>query len=163
MQGFARPDPVPMTLFALGLNHQTAPLAIREKVSIATEALSRAVGELTRARPVKEAAILVDFQYEEGDAGAFTPVLRNIFIDSLTCAKGEYAILIHAYKRSPVTNFVLTNSTFTNIAKPNVFDCVANVTTPATSSITTPTRTATAPPNECPITTTRCAPASAAN
>jgi glutamyl-tRNA reductase len=58
LQGFARPDPVPMTLFALGLNHQTAPLAIREKVSIATEALSRAVGELTRARPVKEAAIL---------------------------------------------------------------------------------------------------------
>jgi glutamyl-tRNA reductase len=47
-----------MTLFALGLNHQTAPLAIREKVAIATDALSRAVGELTRARPVKEAAIL---------------------------------------------------------------------------------------------------------
>jgi glutamyl-tRNA reductase len=47
-----------MTLFALGLNHQTAPLAIREKVSFATEALSRAVGELTRARPVKEAAII---------------------------------------------------------------------------------------------------------
>ena len=47
-----------MTLFALGLNHQTAPLAIREKVSIATEALSRAVGELTRALPVKEAAII---------------------------------------------------------------------------------------------------------
>ena len=58
MQGFTRPDPAPMTLFALGLNHQTAPLAIREKVSIATDALSRAVGELTRARPVKEAAIL---------------------------------------------------------------------------------------------------------
>ncbi len=81
-----------------------------------------------RVGQVKEAAILVDFQYEEGDAGAFTPVLRNIFIDSLTCNKGEYAILIHAYTRSPVTNFVLTNSTFTNIAKPNVFDCVANVT-----------------------------------
>jgi glutamyl-tRNA reductase len=47
-----------MTLFALGLNHQTAPLAIREKVAIATDALSRAVGELTRERPVKEAAIL---------------------------------------------------------------------------------------------------------
>jgi glutamyl-tRNA reductase len=47
-----------MTLFALGLNHHTAPLAIREKVSIATDALSRAVGELTRARPVKEAAII---------------------------------------------------------------------------------------------------------
>lgn len=47
-----------MTLFALGLNHQTAPLAIRERVAIATEALGHAVGELTRARPVKEAAII---------------------------------------------------------------------------------------------------------
>jgi glutamyl-tRNA reductase len=47
-----------MTLFALGLNHQTAPLAIRERVAFATEALSTAVGELMRARPVKEAAII---------------------------------------------------------------------------------------------------------
>lgn len=47
-----------MTLFALGLNHQTAPLAIREKVSIAADALGHAVGELMRARPVKEAAII---------------------------------------------------------------------------------------------------------
>jgi glutamyl-tRNA reductase len=47
-----------MTLFALGLNHQTAPIAIREKVAIATETLSRAVGDLMRARPVKEAAII---------------------------------------------------------------------------------------------------------
>ena len=47
-----------MTLFALGLNHQTAPLAIRGRVAFATEALSKAVGELMRARPVKEAAII---------------------------------------------------------------------------------------------------------
>ncbi len=47
-----------MTLFALGLNHQTAPLAIRERVAFATDALSRAVGEFMRARPVKEAAII---------------------------------------------------------------------------------------------------------
>ncbi|MSP97576.1 MAG: glutamyl-tRNA reductase [Betaproteobacteria bacterium] len=47
-----------MTLFALGLNHQTAPLAIRERVAIATKALGHAVGELIRARPVKEAAII---------------------------------------------------------------------------------------------------------
>jgi polygalacturonase len=80
-----------------------------------------------RVGQVKEAAILVDFQYDEGDAGKFTPTLRNIFIDSLTCAKGEYAILIHAYKRAPVTNLSITNSTFTNIEKPNVMDYVSNV------------------------------------
>ena len=41
-----------MQLFTLGLNHHTAPLAIREKVAFATEALSRAVGEL-RSRVLK--------------------------------------------------------------------------------------------------------------
>src|SRR6476646_3890021 len=64
-----------MTLFALGLNHQTAPLAIREKVVFATEALSRAVGELMRARPVKEAAIIstcnrTELYLSAGEAGA---------------------------------------------------------------------------------------------
>ncbi|HLP16751.1 MAG TPA: glycoside hydrolase family 88 protein [Bacteroidota bacterium] len=80
-----------------------------------------------RVGQVKEAALIVDFQYDEGDAGTFTPTLRNISIDSLTCAKGEYAILIHAYKRSPVTNLTLTNCTFTNIDKPNVMEHVKNV------------------------------------
>ncbi len=80
-----------------------------------------------RIGQVAEAAIIVDFQYDEGDAGAFTPMLRNIFIDSVTCAKGEYAILIHAYERAPVTNLNLTNCTFTNIEKPNVMDHVSGV------------------------------------
>jgi polygalacturonase len=80
-----------------------------------------------RVSQVVEAAITVDFQYDEGDTGPFTPTLRNIFVDSLTCAKGQYAILIHAYERAPVTNLSLTNCTFTNIEKPNVMDHVANV------------------------------------
>ncbi len=63
-----------MTLFALGLNHQTAPLAIRERVAFAAEALSSAVGELMRARPVKEAAIIstcnrTELYVSAGEAG----------------------------------------------------------------------------------------------
>ena len=64
-----------MTLYALGLNHQTAPLAIRERVSFAAEALSRAVGDLMRARPVTEAAIIstcnrTELYVSAGEAGA---------------------------------------------------------------------------------------------
>ncbi|MBK8063400.1 MAG: glutamyl-tRNA reductase [Betaproteobacteria bacterium] len=47
-----------MALFALGLNHQTAPLGIRERVAFTAEALGPALGELARVRPVSEAAIL---------------------------------------------------------------------------------------------------------
>jgi glutamyl-tRNA reductase len=46
-----------MSLFALGLNHHTAPLAVRERVVFHVERLREALGEI-RARLASEAAIL---------------------------------------------------------------------------------------------------------
>ncbi|HEY9397201.1 MAG TPA: glutamyl-tRNA reductase [Burkholderiales bacterium] len=45
-------------LFTLGLNYQTAPLAIRERVAFGAEQLRHALAEIFRARPAREAAIL---------------------------------------------------------------------------------------------------------
>jgi glutamyl-tRNA reductase len=47
-----------MQLYALGLNHHTAPLSIRERVAFRPERLEQALQDLTRARTVPEAAIL---------------------------------------------------------------------------------------------------------
>src|SRR5258708_12333638 len=47
-----------MQRFALGLNYQTAPLAIRERVVFQAERLRAALGELPLREPVKEVAIL---------------------------------------------------------------------------------------------------------
>jgi len=47
-----------MSLFALGLSHTTAPLDVREKVAFTPESVTDALRDLTRARRVKEAAIL---------------------------------------------------------------------------------------------------------
>jgi len=47
-----------VNLFALGLNHQTAPLEIRERVAFAAHALEGALGDLVRGRGASEAAIL---------------------------------------------------------------------------------------------------------
>ena len=47
-----------MQLFALGLNHHTAPVSIREQVAFRPELLTQALADLVRAKPVKEAAIL---------------------------------------------------------------------------------------------------------
>src|SRR3977135_1688048 len=47
-----------MQLFTLGLNHQTAPLAIRERVAFHAERLRSALAELTLRGTVREAAIL---------------------------------------------------------------------------------------------------------
>ncbi|GAB3261313.1 glutamyl-tRNA reductase [Chitinimonas naiadis] len=47
-----------MSLFALGLNHETAPIAVREKLAFAPEELRTAVAELTAVKGVHEAAIV---------------------------------------------------------------------------------------------------------
>lgn len=47
-----------MQLYALGLNHHTAPLAIRERVAFQPERLDQALQDLTRTSSVREAAIL---------------------------------------------------------------------------------------------------------
>jgi glutamyl-tRNA reductase len=47
-----------MQLFTLGINHQTAPLAIREKMTFHAETLQHALQALIRETPVNEAAIL---------------------------------------------------------------------------------------------------------
>jgi glutamyl-tRNA reductase len=45
-------------LFALGINHHTAPLAVREQVAFDPAGLGRALHDLARAETVREAAIL---------------------------------------------------------------------------------------------------------
>jgi glutamyl-tRNA reductase len=47
-----------MQLFAFGINHETAPLALREQVVFHAEKLIEALRDLTDRRPVKEAAII---------------------------------------------------------------------------------------------------------
>jgi len=47
-----------MQLFALGINHHTAPLAVREQVAFDPLRLPLALVDLLRTRPVREAAIL---------------------------------------------------------------------------------------------------------
>ena len=47
-----------MQLYALGINHHTAPLAMREQLAFDPVRLQQALHDLLRAKPVREAAIL---------------------------------------------------------------------------------------------------------
>ena len=49
---------LPMSLFAFGLNHESAPLDVRERVAFPAERVSDALRNLVERRPVSEAAIL---------------------------------------------------------------------------------------------------------
>ncbi|MBS0556654.1 MAG: glutamyl-tRNA reductase [Proteobacteria bacterium] len=63
-----------MPLLALGLNHQTAPLPVREKVAFAPEAMPTVLSDLAQQRGVNEALILSTCNrtelYVEVEAGA---------------------------------------------------------------------------------------------
>ena len=76
---------------------------------------------------VAEAVVKIDFYYEEGDAGKFTPVLQNVEVKNVECNKSRFGIWIKAYDRSPATNVHIENCTFNNVAEPNVIENVKNL------------------------------------
>jgi len=76
---------------------------------------------------VSEAVVKINFFYEEGDAGKFTPVVRNINIENVTSEKSPYAIWIKAYDYSPVQNLNIENCTFKNVTNQNVIENVKNI------------------------------------
>jgi polygalacturonase len=78
---------------------------------------------------VSEAVLKINFYYEEGDTGSFTPTVRNINLENVTSKKSKYALLLNGYQRSPITDVHLKNCTFDNVAKPNVIGNVKNVVT----------------------------------
>lgn len=63
-------------------------------------------------------AVWVDFRYEEGDAGAFTPTVRDIYIEDLHSVGGTHAIYLRGYARSPITNINILNSSFSGVRTP---------------------------------------------
>ena len=62
-----------------------------------------------------QTAIVIDFDYEEGDAGKFTPTVRNIDIRNLVCHKAKQVFQVRGYARSPIQNLHLTNCHFNDV------------------------------------------------
>jgi hypothetical protein len=76
---------------------------------------------------VREAVVAIDFNYEEGDAGQFTPVVRDIEVRNVTSQKSDYGLLLRGYARTPITNVRLQDCKFENVAKPDVLDNVKDI------------------------------------
>jgi hypothetical protein len=61
----------------------------------------------------------VNFLYSEGDAGKYTPVVRNIYLENIKSKKSQYAFYLEGYKRSPITNIQIKNSSFNGVINEN--------------------------------------------
>ena len=76
------------------------------------------------AGQVAGAAIDVDFYYEEGEKGAFTPVVRNIEVANLTCRRSKSALSLRGFKAAPIRDVKLRNCKFEQTSAANVVENV---------------------------------------
>jgi polygalacturonase len=76
---------------------------------------------------VAEAIVTADFFYEEGDAGRFTPVLRDVDVSEVTSRKSQYVLLLRGYGRSPVSNLRISDCSFDGVARADVLEHVRDV------------------------------------
>ncbi len=77
----------------------------------------------------------VDMYYQEGDVGSFTPIIRNIEIDSCNSTGSQEAFTVNAYQRSPLTDIKIVGCNFasagpvgthTNITRMQVYNTLIN-------------------------------------
>ena len=73
---------------------------------------------------VSEAVLKINFYYEEGDAGKFTPTVNNVVLENITSKKSPYAVWIKAYEHSKVKNLIIRNSRFENVGNDNLLENV---------------------------------------
>lgn len=85
-------------IFTLGINHHSAPLAIRERVAFGADKLRHALADLTQSQPVREVAILSTCNRTEIYCAAETP---DVVIDWLA----QY----HGVARSEIQPFLYTH------------------------------------------------------
>jgi polygalacturonase len=69
-----------------------------------------------------QTAIVIDFHYEEGDSGKFTPTVRNVEIRDLICDKAVQVFQVRGYARSPIQNLKMHNCNFKSVKKIGVLE-----------------------------------------
>lgn len=72
-------------------------------------------------------AIVINFYYEEGDAGKYDPVVRNIVIEELRCGEAARVFQLHGYPRAPIRDLVLRNLRFDKAREVGVVENVTGL------------------------------------
>ncbi|HET6977209.1 MAG TPA: glycoside hydrolase family 28 protein [Pyrinomonadaceae bacterium] len=77
---------------------------------------------------VAHAVITIDFNYEEGAKGSFTPVVRNYTVDKLRSSRSKYGLDVQGFPSAPIFNLRLKDCTFDNVAEGNIVKNVKDAT-----------------------------------
>ena len=77
---------------------------------------------------VADSVLSIDFYYEEGDKGPFTPIARDIEMLRVSSKKSPYALVLRGFPASTIDNVRVVDCKFENVEKGNVLQNVKNVT-----------------------------------
>jgi polygalacturonase len=81
----------------------------------------------TEIGQVADAVVSVDFYYEEGEKGKFTPVVRNVGVRNVNSRRSNYALYLKGFKTAPIADILIENCRFDNVQKPNVVENVRDL------------------------------------
>jgi polygalacturonase len=76
---------------------------------------------------VAHAVVTVDFNYEEGAKGKYTPVMRNLSVENVRSGKSELAVDLQGLDKAPIENVRLKDITFDNVSKGSVVKNVQGI------------------------------------
>lgn len=76
---------------------------------------------------VADAVLQIDFHYEEGANGSFTPVARNINMSNITSQKSKYGIYLRGLPNAPIYDVRIVDADFRNVAQGNVTEHVRGI------------------------------------
>lgn len=71
--------------------------------------------------------IQIDMDYEEGDTGDFTPIVRDIEVRNIRTEEAEFGLWIKAYERSPVQNLRIIDCDFNHVKTPFLVEHIKGV------------------------------------
>lgn len=81
---------------------------------------------------VADSVLSIDFTYEEGATGRFTPVARDIEMRRVTSRKSAYGVYLRGFPNAPIENVNIIDCRFDGVAKGNVIENANRVAFPGT-------------------------------
>lgn len=73
---------------------------------------------------VSDSVLSIDFRYEEGDGGAFTPVARDVEMRGVTSRRSPYALYLRGLPGAPIGEVRIVDCVFDGVEKGNLVEHV---------------------------------------
>lgn len=66
----------------------------------------------------------IDFYYQEGPAGNYSPIVRNVDIRNVTATTANYAFYLRGFPNNHISDIRLYDCNFDNVVRSNVIEFV---------------------------------------